>query len=141
METNETGMRTEIEDDPLQSEREGSISQIYQVKKTMNFLCEVVPGSQSDLSNAPPKHCKFKDNEANDKNFDFHIVSKPYSESNMSIAPQDGSKRIPGDNFSDSEEPGENSLETSRDREDAKREGSNREGSRKDNIKKRDKNT
>jgi hypothetical protein len=135
METNETGIRTEIEDDPIHSEREGSISQIYQVKKTMNVQCDVVPGSESDLSDAPSKHCKLKDNEANDKNFGFHIVSKPYSESNMSIAPQDGSKRIPGDNLSDLEEPGENSLQTSRDREDAKR-----EGFKKEHIKGREKN-
>jgi hypothetical protein len=59
-------------------------------------------------------HCKFKGNENPDRDFDFHVVSKPYSESNMSIAPQDGSKRVPGDDVSDSEV-AESSLQTGRD--------------------------
>jgi hypothetical protein len=114
METVETGMRTEIDDDPASTDREGSISQIYQVKKTMNFVCNVVPGSASDLSDAPPMHCKFKGSENSDKDFDFHVISKPYSESNMSIEPQDGSKRVPDDDVFDLEG-GESSLQTGRD--------------------------
>jgi hypothetical protein len=84
-------------------------------------------------------NCKFKGNEIVDKDFDFHVVSKPNSESNLSNAPQDGSKRVPGDDIPDSEM-AESSLQTDRDCETGRDRGEPKvSGSKKDNKKTRDK--